>query len=67
MTAMTLSLEISPEQTERLVAAARRLKVEVEELAAAALRDLLARPEPDFQDAAQHVLAKNRTLYQRLS
>ncbi len=64
---MTVSLEISPEQSERLLAVAQRLNVEVEELAAAALRDLLAQTEHDFQTAARHVLAKNRTLYQRLS
>ncbi len=64
---MTLSLDISPEHSERLVAIARRLNVKVEELAVAALRDLLAQAEEDFQVAARHVLAKNRALYQRLS
>ncbi len=64
---MTVALQFNPEQAEQLAATARRLNVAVEELAAAAVRDLLSRSEQDFQSAAQYVLAKNRTLYQRLS
>lgn len=64
---MTVALELSSEHAEQLTTAARRLNVTVEDLAAAAVRDLLARTEQDFQSAAQYVLAKNRTLYQRLS
>ena len=64
---MTVSLELSSEQSERLADTARRLNVAVEDLAAAAVRDLVSRSEQDFQSAAQHVLAKNRELYRRLS
>jgi hypothetical protein len=41
--------------------------VSAEDLAAAALRDLLAQREADFQTAAGRVLAKNRELYRRLA
>ena len=61
----TISL---PDDLEReLARVARELNVPVTELAAAAVRDLLARPEPDFDDAARHVLSKNSELYRRLA
>jgi len=37
------------------------------ELAAAAVRDLLAHQSADFDAAAQRVLEKNQELYQRLA
>jgi hypothetical protein len=64
---MKLSIEMSEEQRARLAKEAQRLKVAVEELAGAAVRDLLAEPEADFQQAAKRVLEKNRELYRRLS
>ncbi len=64
---MKLSVEVTKEQERQLVDQARRLNVAVEELAAAAVRDLLAQPEPDFLKAAARVLEKNRELYRRLS
>lgn len=45
----------------------KRLGVRVEELAAAAVQDLLAQPDPAFQQAASRVLEKNRELYRRLA
>ena len=46
---------------------AEELNVPVAELAAAAVRDLLARPTREFEDAAKRVLAKNTELYRRLA
>ena len=34
---------------------------------AASIEDLLAQPEPEFEIAAQKVLAKNKELYKRLA
>jgi predicted transcriptional regulator len=57
-----------PDDLERqLHRLAAELKVPVEELAAAAVRDLLARPGPEFEEAAKLVLAKNSELYRRLA
>ena len=36
-------------------------------LARAALTDLLATPDPDFESTARRVLDKNRELYRRLA
>ncbi|MCI0437692.1 MAG: DNA-binding protein [Chloroflexi bacterium] len=64
---MKLSVEMTDEQQRRLSEEAKRLNVAVEELAGAAVRDLLAEPEGAFQQAAKRVLEKNRELYRRLS
>lgn len=64
---MTISIELSEEAQRRLAETARRLKVPVEDLAAAAVRDLLATTAEDFEAAAQRVLEKNRDLYRRLA
>jgi predicted transcriptional regulator len=64
---MTISIKL-PEDTERrLSETARRLNVRVEDLAAAAVRDLVAPLDEDFKMAAQRVLEKNRDLYRRLA
>ncbi len=64
---MTLIVDISGEQFERFAETARRLGVNPEELARAALLDLLGQPRADFEQAATYVLRKNRDLYERLS
>ena len=64
---MNISVKITDAQRRRLEETAKRLNIPIEELAAAAVRDLLAQPEPDFEDAASRVVEKNRELYDRLS
>jgi hypothetical protein len=64
---MRLSVELTPALEAQLAAVAARLNVSAEELAAAALRDLLAQREADFEGAAGRVLEKNRELYRRLA
>ena len=64
---MRLSVELTGALEAQLAAVAARLNVSPEALAAAALRDLLATPEPDFQEAASRVLEKNRELYRGLA
>ena len=64
---MRLSVDLNPTQEQQLAAIAARLNVAPEVLAAAALRDLLDRREDEFEQAATHVLDKNRELYRRLA
>ena len=64
---MTLNLELDEQQVQRLQEAARRLNVSVNDLAKAAINDLLAKPETDFERAATRVLEKNAELYKRLA
>jgi antitoxin FitA len=64
---MSITLELSEEQARRLDERARELGVGAQELAKAAVTDLLSRPADDFERAAKFVLEKNRELYRRLS
>lgn len=64
---MKLAFEIPAGQADRLRAEAERLGLAPEDLARAALTDLLATPDAEFQAVANRVLAKNRELYKRLA
>ncbi|MEQ8786123.1 MAG: hypothetical protein RIC55_07480 [Pirellulaceae bacterium] len=64
---MSLNIEIDDQQAQRLQDIARKLNVSVGDLAKAAINDLLAKPESDFERAASRVLKKNAELYRRLS
>jgi hypothetical protein len=64
---MKLSIDLSPAQAERLRLEAERLGLTPEDLARAAIVDLLALPGADFNAAAERVLKKNEELYRRLA
>jgi hypothetical protein len=64
---MKLAFELPRAQAERLRAEAERLGLSPEDLARAALTDLLSVPDAEFQAVATRVLAKNRELYKRLA
>ena len=59
---VTLSIHLPEEKVEKLSALANRLQISIEELATAQVLDLLARPEERFEQAARHVVEKNREL-----
>jgi len=63
---MKIAIELSLLQSERLKTFAASLGVEAEDLAQAAVADLLSAGADDFESAASRVLDKNRELYQRL-
>ena len=54
-------------QAEKLRQATEQLGVSPSELARAAVTDLLAGRDDDFQQAAERVLRKNADLYRRLA
>ena len=64
---MKLAIELTEQQAERLREGAARLGVEPEQLALAAVADLIASVGLDFDAAAQRVLEKNEELYRRLA
>jgi len=66
-TPMRLAIELPPAQADKLRAEAERLGLSAEELARAALTDLLSTPDPEFQDVARRVVTKNQDLYKRLA
>jgi hypothetical protein len=64
---MKVVFELAPAQAEKLNEDAERLGVTPEELARAALSDLLTAPDDAFQTAAERVLRKNEALHWRLA
>jgi len=62
-----LSIELSEAQASKLRAEANRFGVEPEQLALAAVADLLTVEGSDFASAAERVLEKNQELYRRLA
>ena len=64
---MRVAIELPPAQAAQLESEAKRLGVAPEELARAAVTDLLTAPDAEFQAAAARILAKNRELYRRLA
>lgn len=63
---MKLAIELSDAQERRLAEIAGRLDVPAESLAEAAVRELVAPPEQDFDRISARILEKNRELYERL-
>ncbi len=64
---MQLPVELTDAQLESLRARAKSLGISPEQLAAAAVADLVERPADDFERAASKVLSKNAELYRRLA
>jgi hypothetical protein len=64
---MSIALDLSPAEEERLRARAKALGVTPEDLARAAVADMLANPDDDFRAAAEAILEKNAELYRRLA
>ena len=64
---MKITIHLSPAQAERLRHEAERLGLAPEDLARAAVADLLVTRDDDFRAAAERVLRKNEELYRRLA
>lgn len=64
---MTLNLDIDEQQARRLQEVASRLNVSINDLARAAINDLLTKADSDFERTAARVLEKNAELYKRLA
>ena len=64
---MKLAFELPPAQADRLREEAARLGLTPEDLARAALADLLGTPDAEFRAAAARILEKHQELYRRLA
>lgn len=62
----SVELELSSSVIEQLTERTKTLGIRPEELARAAVADLVARPAEEFEEAAEYVLKKNAELYRRL-
>jgi ubiquinone/menaquinone biosynthesis C-methylase UbiE len=64
---MSIPVDLNPGQLEQLRERAKRLGIQPEELARAAVSDLLNVPDAEFESAMEFVLTKNAELYRRLA
>ena len=64
---MKLDIDLTPAQAERLRQEPECLKITPEELARAAVPDLLSECDHDLRVVAERVLEKYRELYRRLA
>jgi len=62
-----MTIELSTSEAEALQEKAARMGLKVEELAHAAITDLVARAESEFETVAARVLERNAELYRRLA
>ena len=67
ITCKKVAFELPPAQADKLREEAKRLGLTPDDLARAALADLLAAPDDEFHAAAARVLQKNQELYRRLA
>lgn len=64
---MKLEIDLTPAQSARLTEEAERLNITPEELARAAVTDLLSERDHNFKIVAKRLLEKYRELYLRLA
>ncbi len=64
---MKITIDLSPAQAERLRHEAERVGLAPEDLARAAVADLLVPRDDDFRTATERVLRKKHELYRRLA
>ena len=64
---MKLAFELPAAQADKLLEEAKRLGLAPEDLARAALADLLGTPDAEFRAAAARILHKHEELYGRLA
>lgn len=64
---MTVAIELTAQQEQTLREAAHRLNISPDQLAAAAVRDLVGQTGADFDAAASRVMERNSELYKRLA
>ncbi|HEX8847811.1 MAG TPA: hypothetical protein VF791_24435 [Pyrinomonadaceae bacterium] len=63
----SITIHLSDEHLLKLKEVAERLRLSPEDLARISIEELLARPEENFERAADYVLKKNAELYRRLA
>ena len=63
----TITVEIEDSKAALLQERAKKIGLLPEQFVNAYIDDLIAQPEPQFEDAMRRVLAKNKELYKRLA
>ena len=63
----TLNIEIDDSKIALLREKATAFGLSLDQLVIASVEDLIAHPDPDFEEAMRRVISKNKELYKRLS
>ena len=62
-----ITVEIEDSKAALLKEKAKKFGLLPEQLVTASIVDLIAQPEPDFEETMHRVLSKNKELYERLA
>ena len=62
-----ITVEIEDSKAALLTEKAKRFGLLPDQFVTASIEDLIAQPEPDFEEAMSRVLSKNKELYERLA
>ena len=63
----TITVQIEDAKAEALREKANRFGLKPEQFLTASVESLVGQPDPDFDEVASRVLAKNKELYRRLA
>lgn len=64
---VTLTINLTPDQFEKLDRLATEFNIAPEELVQVSVQELIAQPEHDFEKTLEYVLRKNAELYRKLA
>ncbi|MCD5416842.1 DNA-binding protein [Candidatus Bipolaricaulota bacterium] len=62
-----ITVEIEDSKAALLTEKAKKFGLLPDQFVTASIEDLIAQPEPDFEEAMRRVLSKNKELYERLA
>ena len=62
-----ITVEIEDSKASLLQEKAEKFGLLPDQFVAASIKDLICRPEPEFEEAMQKVISKNKELYKRLA
>ena len=63
----TITVQLDDTKAALLREKAKKFGLSPDQLVTASIEDLIAQPEPEFEQAVQKVLRKNKELYKRLA
>jgi len=63
----TITVQLDDSKIVLLREKAQKYGLRLDQLVAASIEDLIAQPEPEFDEAVRRVLSKNKELYERLA
>ena len=63
----TITVQLDDSKIVLLREKAQKCGLRLDQFVAASIEDLIAQPEPEFDEAVRRILSKNKELYERLA